>query len=996
MGAEQSQQPERRRDLERDEIKLRNLIEKCSALDAHHVDSLIYHKSDDFLNIMYEQVMFPSPNSNLKPFDKYRVKTVNYQPHKDSENSNSYSHLTDVFCETDDGISSSSYMKIVDEYLVQQEFYMNKIQQDEQKSKLLLRIYLAVAAANKKYKEQEKSCSPVDTSCSPDCCGKEPSTNITSGNSQESLCPKANNTTEVLLISSVQIFSMLSKSIAPTSTEAVDILNNLIEALGNQIDDIKFYDANAAIAAVKPPNLVNEYVFQRMFEIISDKFLISGTQIGSKAISLLLVLAITEENAFSVLKVIKLMLDGPYQLEPNVCRLCSKFDTAVLSRNHTSLDTGVNVLSPIAEVSIKFEQNMPSAHLFMMQTLPFAYRKKSLRISKNDVDSSVNLLLEFVVKFLKQENKDDATISCIESCLIFTSLILQSTHEYIPPTLSYPKSFVIGDLVQRGDNWKGENEDKLSNPSGVGTIVGLTSTGEVTVRWKESGLLCYYNYNNSSCRTVKCVQCIDQSKRVSLTSTAIDVLRALFLEALYSKDAVGFDAMAHTNSVCDDKRFNKLLLKAVSNTLVEVIILNIELLYPKKSADSYALITVLLEMFGSNTLGESFKPILLSKMSAIASSDVIALFNTRVNDDPMALIPYESLASDCLKYMKTHFLAPFNCTSSDPVTTDQSEIHALEIENYCKSNNTDPSIGPVFVACNDGDVDLSDNNSFVTFNKRHTYVTCPVEMVNDDGYWEWELENVHDRLLDEVSAVGVAKLPIINPHHDKSAEIWCVRCYEGRTHHNGTTTGRHHVGLRPLTKINVGDFCKFFYNTYTQELSLQVKKLGCEDYTDAGIIFDSLPSGITPYVGDYGTGRNSKWKLLSLSHLSNPKTAAGVEELDTSDTLLHGQVYRLLDSITMKLILYEVDSIMNHYYTTADYSPTAINVNDSSNNVVTTWRQPSALPRGANGETIDTVVDRISVVIFPLLDSLHECLETLAGYRIICIIILYLLTLHFI
>lgn len=992
MGAEQSRQPERRRDFERNEIKLRNLIEKCAGLDAKHVDSLVYHKSDDFLNIMYEQVMFPVPNSSLKPFDKYRVMTVYYQPHIDSQISSSYGHLTGVFCETDyDSISSSSYMRIVDEYLAQQELYMSKIEQDEQKSKMLLRIYLAVAAANKKFKEHEKSCSPVDhRNSSPDCCRKESSTDTASGATlalSHPSCPKANDTTEVLLISSVQIFSMLTNSIAPTSVEAVEILDNLIEALINQIDDVKFCDANTAIDAVKPPNIVNEYVFQRMFEIIADKYLVAGAHVGNKAISLLLVLAITEKNAYSVLKVIKLMLAGPYQLEPSVCRLCSKFDATVLTRNYGALDAGVDIPPPIAENSIKYEDNMPNAHLFIMQTLPFAYRKKSLRINNNDVDSSVNLLLEFVVNFLKQENGDSVTISCIESCLVFTSLILQSRHEYILPTLPYPKSFVIGDLVQRGDSWKENNEDKLSNPSGVGTVIGLTSTGEVTVRWKESGLLCYYHYSNSTCRTVKCVQCIDKSKRMSLTSTATDVLKALFLESLHSKDAIGSDAKVHIDGVCDDKTFNKLLLKAVSNTLAEVIILNIDVLYPKNSIDSYALITLLLDMFGSNTLGELFKPILLSKMSAIKSSDVIALFNNRVSEDSMGAMDSstcESLAHDCLKYLKTRFLAPFHCTPSDPVTADQCEVQVLEIGDYCISNSTDPSIGPVFVASNDSDVQLTDDNSFATFNKKHAYVTCPVEMINDNGYWEWELENVHDRFGDEVSAVGVAKLPIINPQHSSSPEIWCVRCYEGKTHHNGTTTGRHHVGARPLSKINVGDLCKFFYNTYTQELSLKVKTKNNEDYTDCGIIFDSLPSGISPYVGDYGSGRNSKWKLHSLSHFPSPiATSSDVEELNVSDKLLQGQVYRLLDSITIKLILHEVDSIMNHYYTTADYSPTAVYVNDSDNNVVTTWRQPSALPRGANGETIETVVDRISAVIFPLLDSLHECLEALAGYHII-------------
>ena len=70
MGAEQSQQAERRRDFEQDEIKLRNLIEKCSALDADHIDSLAYKRSDDFLDITYEQVMFPH-NSSPKPFKKY-------------------------------------------------------------------------------------------------------------------------------------------------------------------------------------------------------------------------------------------------------------------------------------------------------------------------------------------------------------------------------------------------------------------------------------------------------------------------------------------------------------------------------------------------------------------------------------------------------------------------------------------------------------------------------------------------------------------------------------------------------------------------------------------------------------------------------------------------------------------------------------------------------------------------------------------------------------
>jgi hypothetical protein len=47
-------------------------------------------------------------------------------------------------------------MSLVDQYLANQATYMKNIQQDEQTSKMLLRIYLSVAAANKKWKEQKK------------------------------------------------------------------------------------------------------------------------------------------------------------------------------------------------------------------------------------------------------------------------------------------------------------------------------------------------------------------------------------------------------------------------------------------------------------------------------------------------------------------------------------------------------------------------------------------------------------------------------------------------------------------------------------------------------------------------------------------------------------------------------------------------------------------------------------------------------------------------
>lgn len=989
MGAEQSQHAERRRDFERDEIKLRNLIEKCASLDASHIDSLAYIKSDDFLDITYEQIMFPH-KSSPKPFQKYRVKTVNYQPRVDSENVNTYSHLMDVFCETDnDSISSSSYMSLVDQYLAQQEGYMNNMGRDEQTSKMLLRIYLSVAAANKKWKEQQKSDDTIETgSSSTDCGGAESSISTVKGGTEISprlLCPKASDATEALLITSIEILMMLSNLILPTSTEAVGVLTNLIEALLNQIDDSKLYDGNTAMTEVKPSKVVNEYIFQRMFEIISDKFLISDAQVGSKAISLLLVLAITEANAFSVLKVITLMLEGPYPLEPSVFRLCSKFDTTVLiQRQDVAGASAADVLPPISEVSSKYEQNMPNSHLFLLQALPFAYRKKSLRVQNNDVESSVILLLEFVVKLAKQEDRDGATVSCIESCLMFVSLLMQSSHEYTTPKSSYPTSYVIGDLVQRGDSWKGSDDDKRYNHTGIGTVVGLSSAGagEMSVRWNESGLLCHYMYNSSSSRTIKRAKCVNLSKESSMTSASKDMLKTLFFEALHTSDPAKSNTTAHASGAQNDNASNKWPLRAVSGTLVEVMLLNMEVLFPKKSTETYSLIRDLLEMFGSNSLDEAFKLILLDKMSAINSSDIIALLNTKVEDQSLDVAPYESLVRDCLKYTKNSFLESFDSAASNPESAEIGDSQVLEIEGISSSSVSEAIVEPVLVASDGNGAELSENNSFVSFKQSHAYVTCPVEMINDDGHWEWELENVFDRPQDEVSVVGVAKLPIINPQYDKSAEIWCVRCYSGETRHNSTTAGRHHVGSRPLTKISVGDFCKFFYNTYTQELSLKVKKKGTEEYQDLGVIFNELPSGISPYIGDYGNRNernNSKWRIISLSHLSEQPETSETCKSDGLDKLLEGQISRLLDSITIKLILREIDAIMNHYYTTADYSPTAVNVNDSSNNIVTTWRNPSAFPKGVNGETVDTVVDRMCIVILPLLDSLQECLEALAG-----------------
>lgn len=962
MGAEQSQQAERRRDFEQDEIKLRNLIEKCSALDADHIDSLAYKRSDDFLDITYEQVMFPH-NSSPKPFKKYRVKTVNYQPHIGSETLNNYSHLTDVFCEADsDSISSSSYMSLVDQYLAEQATYMKNIQQDEQTSKMLLRIYLSVAAANKKWKEQEKINNTDNTSSSTACSETEPSTSTDKVAVElvpRLVCPKARNTTEVLLITSVAIFSTLSNSISPASTEAADVLDNLIEALMSQIDDSKLCDGPDIVVVDEPSNLVNEYVFQRMFEIISNKFLSSDAHVGSKAISLLLVLAVTEANAFSMLKVIKLVLEGSYQLEPSVFRLCSKFDVSFEVQQPQL--SGLGQITPDARVFL----------MFVMQVLPHAYRKNSLRIKNTDKELSLILLLEFIAKFLEGDSADAITIARVNSCLTFVSWIFQSSHEHVSPTMSYPVSYVIGDVVQRGDSWNGSDEDKQHNTGGNGIVVGLSPTGDVSVRWNTSGILGYYKYNSSTCRSLKCVKSVDPSKYLSLTSASKDVLKALFFEALHASNS----ATASAERV--HHGWNQELLKAVSDKLLEAILLNMDAIFPKHSVDSFSLIQELLAMFGANRLSESFKPILLHRLSAIKSSDVIALLNTKMSENSsLELAPYESLAHDCLKYLRNTFLMPFDSAVAEAVT-DPAGVDVLEIDDD-KASSAHTAIAPVFLVTSSG-AELSESYSLVTFTKRHAFVTCPVVMLHDDGYWEWELESVFDKLMDEISAVGVAKLPIRQPAHDKSAEIWSVRCYEGKTYHNSTTSGKHHVGARPLTKINVADLCKFHYNTYTQELSLKVKKLGAEEYQDMGVIFNELPSGISPFVGDYGTGRNSKWKILSLSHFYNHVVPAVAADSNTLDKMIKGQIARLLDSITMKLILHEVDAIMNHYYTTADYSPTVVSVNDSSNNGVTLLRQPSALPKGANGETVDAVIERMSVVIFPLLDSMQECLQALNG-----------------
>ncbi len=94
------------------------------------------------------------------------------------------------------------------------------------------------------------------------------------------------------------------------------------------------------------------------------------------------------------------------------------------------------------------------------------------------------------------------------------------------------------------------------------------------------------------------------------------------------------------------------------------------------------------------------------------------------------------------------------------------------------------------------------------------------------------------------------------------------------------------------------------------------------------------------------------------------------------DELIQDQVWRISDTVIMKLMMVEIDDVMNH--STSEYSPTAVTVHDSRKNVLSLLRTSSANPTGSHSKSIEIIVNEINQVVFPLLDSLRGCLDWLA------------------
>lgn len=94
------------------------------------------------------------------------------------------------------------------------------------------------------------------------------------------------------------------------------------------------------------------------------------------------------------------------------------------------------------------------------------------------------------------------------------------------------------------------------------------------------------------------------------------------------------------------------------------------------------------------------------------------------------------------------------------------------------------------------------------------------------------------------------------------------------------------------------------------------------------------------------------------------------------DEFIQDQVWRITDTIIMKLMMVEIDDVMNH--STSEYSPTAVTVHDSRKNVLSLMRTSSANPTGSHSKSIEIIVNEINQVVFPLLDALQGCLDWLA------------------
>ena len=316
--------------------------------------------------------------------------------------------------------------------------------------------------------------------------------------------------------------------------------------------------------------------------------------------------------------------------------------------------TSSNKEGAIVEVNNVYEEsylhNATDSYQFLLSALPFIYRKNKLGIREKDLRTVIATLIDIVDSHLSSTGPKCGATGVIKSSLNLISLILDSCKKGSHVDATYPKLFKAGDIVKRGEHWKGYDEDRLHNQCGLGKVIGYSLGGDVIVCWLESSLTVSYNYCYDSLRSLK-RESTAMKLQMDIVPVNRDKIDKLFFAALY--DCSSNNDHFHRLQQSDDA-VDMTLLNSVTGDIVDLVIPNIDCFFKPNSPEQYDLISTLLEKDMHHKLNDEFKPLLLLTLTEMKSTSILRMLNHDVDN---FRDEYTSkILSNSLEYITTRVL----------------------------------------------------------------------------------------------------------------------------------------------------------------------------------------------------------------------------------------------------------------------------------------------------------------------------------------------------
>ncbi len=169
----------------------------------------------------------------------------------------------------------------------------------------------------------------------------------------------------------IKSLDLLLNTFDANSVQSSVILDSLLDTFCSATDSNRLFVGTIPAEKTKKSNnmTVTEYVYERMFEVIVSKYLSANGDIGNRAVSLLLALAVTDSNIHGVLRLIKVLMEhNQLALVPSVRKICSKF-------NHSILCRADNVRPEQTDVTPLYVREIPSIEVRMSSSYNVTVRR---------------------------------------------------------------------------------------------------------------------------------------------------------------------------------------------------------------------------------------------------------------------------------------------------------------------------------------------------------------------------------------------------------------------------------------------------------------------------------------------------------------------------------------------------------------------------------------------------------------------------------------------